>query len=136
MAYPPNTLNKLINDDWHTRLLGALKMAKAMTASPELLNSMQLLEQQLAEIDECHNTVTAVLPASDIFKGSFLLPFVQECCDVMPSEVCLKPDGSIEVTVTARGSRMHVQRMGEAILSAGVNAAKSKLQVEEWLRGG
>lgn len=134
MKNRPNRVRKIWNFDWHTRLCNQLKLAQTMTASPQLRNTMQLLEQQLAETDECVHTVTAVLPASTVFSGEYLFKLVQENCDVEPSEVCLKSDGSIAVTLTARGPYSHVLSMAEAILSAGVTAAESKVLADDWNR--
>lgn len=134
MKSSPNRVRKIWNFDWHTQLRNQLKLAQTMTASQQLRNTMQLLEQQLAETDECVHTVTAVLPASTFFSGEYLFKLVQEKCDVEPSEVCLKPDGSIAVTLTARGPYSHVLGMAEAILSAGVSDAKSKLLADDWVR--
>lgn len=134
MKFRPNRFHNLLNDDWHTQLLNALRIAREATCSQELQSDILRLEQKLGEVDECNHTATAILPTSKYFSGIFLLPFIQKCCDVVPSTAFLKSDGSIEVTITARGSRHHVQKMAETILTAGISAARHQLQLEDLLR--
>lgn len=129
----PNRFHNLVADgDWHTRLSTALKLAKNATASQELFASIEVLEHQLSENDECVHTVTMVQPVPLGMDTRFLMKCIELFIDVEPSNLCLTSTGHLELTITARGDQNGVQDMAKLILSHGVAEAKGIMSAAKW----
>ncbi|WP_295003511.1 hypothetical protein [uncultured Dechloromonas sp.] len=131
MKNRPNRFRGLLyNGDWYKKLVTALKLAKEGTCSQELLATIEVLERQLSQADECLHTVTAIQVVPSSMRAQFLLNHIRQCVDVEPATLLLAQNGDIELTITARGSREHVHSMAEAILSSGLALAKAKIWIE------
>ena len=134
MRTRPNRFRGLFyNGDWHTKLITALQLAKEGTCSQELLATIAVLEQQLAQTDECVHTVTATQIVPPSMGVQFVLSHIEQCVDVEPAAIRLNSNGHIELTITARGNRQHVLGMAEAILSSGLSSAKARLWADSVL---
>lgn len=127
----PNRFRGLVyNGDWHTKLVTALRLARDGTGSKEMLATIEVLERQLVQTDECVHTVTATQAVPFSMGALFLLNHIKQTIDVEPSTLNVSPNGDIELTITARGDRDHVFSLAQAILSSGLARAKGAILVE------
>lgn len=123
-----NPFRGLIYDgDWHTRLVASLKLAKEETGSTEIRIAIEVLEKQLANIDECIHTATAVQDVPVEIEVNFLMKHVRKDIDVELASAQITSSGQIELTLTGRGSRQHVQGMASSILSHALSAARAEI---------
>lgn len=127
---PNRFMNLIYNGDWHTRLSNVLGLAREGTGSQEILAAIEVLERLLASTDECIHTVTASRPVPPSMSAQFLMGYIKESIDVEPAALKLALNGDVELTITARGDREHVESMARAILSSGLSSAKAKIWAE------
>lgn len=131
MLSRPNRFRGLVyNGDWHTRLVTAIQLAKEGTGSQDILATIEALERQLTQTDECIHTVTATQAVPLNMDTQFLMSYIKQSIDVEPATLNLATNGDIELTITARGDRKHVYSLANAILSSGLAGAKAKIWVE------
>jgi len=137
MSCRPNRFRGLVYDgDWHRMLVDAAQLAKAGTRSKDLLAAVEVLEQQLAKTDECLHTVTALQAVPSSIDVQFLMKHIEQCIDIRPATLQLTSTGEIELMITARGSREHVQSMATVILSSGLSRAEAEIWAEVTFRSG
>lgn len=133
IGHRPNRFHHLLDDgDWHTRLATALRLAKCATSSQELVSSIEVLEHQLAENDECIHTVTMSQAVPVGMDASYLMKCIEQVIDVRPASLCFASTGHVELTITARGDLNSVQCMAKSILSYGVAKAQGIMSADKF----
>ena len=126
----------IVNVDWHTKLLIALKSAEEGTELPQVRTAILRLRDVLVEHDECIHTVTVTKPLPEIIDPAYVLSCVEDpdAGDVV--RVALVEPRSIALTLTGRGSRTIVEFRAQHLLESVISQAKSSLYFAHELERG